>query len=344
MIQTTLPDWLLEDNELRQDSYARDITGEEFQYSLNELLAPHEDGLDDPGEESFPMIFYWGVPRCGKTVFSQLLVSALDLGYPDHIVARFWEAPYFGINLSNIVLPKKKQVNFQSDYGKTHALSDPHDFAYFWRKWFNMGDLSEYDHIAQKAKIDWKGLGAQLRKMSATWGKPAVFKGVLPSYFVSEIEKIYSKSIFVYVERDFIDSAVSLMKGRIDNYGNPDHWFGQTPAYEHTQLIKGLSGAEQIAGQFKYLTQMYEHNLGLIDQSKVIRTTYREFCEDPIKPIEMVKSRCHDLWNQQIEIQRNPQKSDFKYSEHAKDVPYYQELSDALEKFDLPLRSNQMNS
>lgn len=333
-----LPNWLVEDNSERSGKYARDLSNEKFQIDLNEILEKHESTLEKPKDEAHPILYFWGVPRCGKTVFSQLLSSSFNIGYPDNIVARFWLAPSYGIRLSKILLGEQSASNFESDYGKTSSLSDPHDFAYFWRHWLKIGNLKEYDHLAERSGIDWDGLGEQLRQMSTTWDKPVVFKGVLPSYHVKNFHGAYNKSLFILIERDFIDSAVSLMKGRNDNYNNPDHWYGQTPAIQHTKMLLGKPGAEQIAGQFKYLHELYDEELGSINEKQVLRIKYKEFCEDPKAIVDMISGRSEELWGQPIEIKHTPSPEVFKFSAHAESAPYYSELAAALEKEGLPLR------
>jgi len=146
-----LPNWLKDDNEKRTTEYARNISDEKFLYYLNEILA--KETIPITKRKSYPIIFFFGLPRCGKTFFSQMLVHALDLGYPDNIIAKFWKSPYFGIRLSRILQRSfDKSISFTSDFGKTANLFDPHDFAYYWQ-WLLRMDHFPYDPKPAKKKI-----------------------------------------------------------------------------------------------------------------------------------------------------------------------------------------------
>ncbi len=332
-----LPQWMIEDNHSRQGKYARNMDDEAFLAKMNHHLQPYEEDIEVPEEEPFPIIYFFGLPRCGKTVFSQLLRDSLDIGYPDNVVARFWRAPVSGIRLSSILNTTADKTDYQSDYGKTGSLSDPHDFAYFWRKWFHMDSL-DYDPDEARNSIDFKGLGDQLRKMSKEWGKTSVFKGVIPSYHLKNMLECYQKSLVIYVDRDYIDSAVSLLKGRIDNYNDPDHWYGQTVLPEQMNELRDLPWNEQIGGQFYYLNKLYEKCFGEIDQNKLIRIAYHEFCDDPNGTIQMIVDRVKDLYDYKIPVKNIPQKESFKFSMHKEDANGYQELIKGLEKYGMKTR------
>ena len=334
---TELPHWLLEDNQNRTDKYSRNLSDEMFLRHLNSVLEPYENEVPVNELEPYPIIFFFGLPRCGKTFFSQLLVHALDLGYPDNITARFWEAPSYGIHLSRILLKDQDfQIKFSSDYGKTNSLVEPHDFAYFWHKWLKCNNIP-YDYESVRDQIDWPGLRTSLSRMSHKWRKCSIFKGVNPSYHLSRLSKTYNKSLFIYVQRDPIDIAVSLRKGRLDNYDDLNKWYGQTP---HPDIYHDLIHRpynEQIGGQLKHLSEMYESELNHIPSDKIIRISYRNFCENPNSIISDIQERIYQLFNCKIDYKFSIDSSYVKYSSHNSDLPFYNELVDGLKKFKMPI-------
>lgn len=330
-----LPRWLIEDNQERTENYARNLSDEKFLRHLNSVLEPYESTDQVKDLEPYPIIFFFGLPRCGKTFFSQMLVHALDLGYPDNITARFWDAPAHGIHLSKILLKNlDTQVGFTSDYGKTNSLAEPHDFAYFWHKWLLFSKFP-YDYEAVRNHIDWNSLRACLSKMSHKWGKCGVFKGVNPSYHLSRIAQTYQKSLFIYIQRDPIDVAVSLRKGRMDNYGDLNKWYGQTPHPDiYHDLIKRPYN-EQIAGQIKHLTDLFESELEQIQSEKVLRISYKDFCEDPNNVINTIQSRIKSLYNYQIETNCAISPESIKFSSHSPELPFYDEILEGLHLYSL---------
>ena len=98
-----------------------------------------EDIQDNSKTEYFP-IFIIGAPRSGTTLIYQSLISALDVGYPSNLIARFWENPLFGYALQNDIYPDS--YNFISSFESIHGYSknsalEPHEFGYFWSRWFD---------------------------------------------------------------------------------------------------------------------------------------------------------------------------------------------------------------
>ena len=87
-----------------------------------------------------PVIFVVGVPRSGTTILTQLLLSAFQIGYVNNIVAKFWQAPYIGSILAKSLKNNQQNLNISTDsnYGFTNEYEGPHEFGYFWRRWFSI--------------------------------------------------------------------------------------------------------------------------------------------------------------------------------------------------------------
>lgn len=335
-MENSIPKWLLEDNDKRSGAYSRDLNDEHFLREMNQRL--RKDNNSVSSDDSKPIIFFFGVPRCGKTFFSQMLVHLLDLGYPDNIVARFWQSPEYGIRLSSIL--KKAvggQITFDSDYGKTKGVFDPHDFAYFWHELLKK-ESHPYDFKAAKDQIDWYNVGRTLGRFSGSFGKACLMKGVNPSYHINEIAESYNKSFFIYIKRDFIDSAVSLYRGRLKNYNDVEHWYGQTPDPELYHELKKQPYFLQIAGQFKYLTEMYEAQLKQMDPKRYMTINYKDFCQNPAFVIDSLKTRLSNDFDEVINDKNSLESTQIKYSSHELSDSFYSELLQGLEHYGLPPR------
>ena len=336
--RSLVPDWILEENKDREAVYTRDNDQEAFLYQFNEILAPYEERIAPTGEVTYPVILFFGLPRCGKTFFSQVLTYCLDLGYPNNLVARFWRAPVCGIRLSdalsNVV---QDSAPWTSDYGKTPGINGPHDFSYFWHYWLKVSRIP-YDRDKMASKIDWGGLRRELLRMGETWRRASIFKGVLPSYHLERFALEFQDVIYVYVERDLIDCAVSLARGRRDNFGSLDHWYGQTPLPDDYRDVASLQWADQIAGQLKHLLALYEEGLMSVPSQKVIRVNYADFCSSPDDALESVRERVRELHGIDVVLRRDPMSDAIRLSRHDRSAEIYTELEDALFRWDLPVR------
>lgn len=334
---SALPQWVLDEHAIRVGHYRHDQSDEEFLQALNDALADLEANLSVPQQEPHPLIFLIGVPRAGKTLFSQVISFCLDVGYIDNLIARFWRAPGTGIRLSNIINGTHRAGAFDSDYGKTPGILGPHDFSYFWHHWLAM-DVMPYDPKTAQEKIGWDTLRAELMKISAAFGRAGVFKSPNPGYHIANLSRCYSKCFFVHIVRDYIDSAVSLCKGRRDNFGSIDQWYGQWPdEYEH---LLDLPYHEQIAGQLGGLNNMFERELAKINPRQVMRYSYEQLCADPRAVLKRMTSRIAEVYDCEIRWRCEPPAT-FACSKHHESAPNYEQLAQGLKALGLPLRQSE---
>jgi len=329
-----IPTWLKKDNDKRLDNYKRDSESEFFLYSFNNILEAFEKEIETPNNEMFPFLYVVGVPRAGKTLFSQVLSHGLQVGYIDKIISKFWKAPCYGINLSKILRDREEALDYISDYGKTKGMYGPHDFSYFWHTWLKMNDVKYNPNEANK-NIDWIGFSDELRRISASYDLPGVFKSPNPTYHIERISSVYKKTMWLHIERDYIDSAVSLLKGRRDNFGDVKEWYGQYPyPYEH---LLNLPYAEQIVRQLNDLTKMYNKQFERIDPKQVVRVSYSSLCNSPKDTLQKIIKATEEFTGYSIRYNCDiPEK--FDQSSHDKDSPDYLMFQQAFDKLNIPKR------
>lgn len=331
----TIPSYLLDDNQERSLAYKKDPNDEEFLYKLNQFLLNHIGESGHKSDEGLPLVFIVGMPRTGKTLLSQYLSSFMDIGFINNLIAKFWLTPVYGIRLSQALNKFHIPSNFCSDYGKTEGLFDPHDFSYFWRHWLAI-DSIPYDAHQAADKIDWEKLCLELIRITAAFDKACLFKSPNPSFHMARIDAIYRKTLFIYLERDFIDVAISLCRSRRDNFGDPNHWYGQWP--EECRDLSGLPYQEQIPAQLSILAALYERQFSKIPEEKILRLHYEDFCRQPEKILTSVAERLRHLYDYRLEVRIASVKSFTisRYSEN--DDSDYGAFVEALKRRGLPPR------
>jgi hypothetical protein len=291
----------------RSGTYAKDAEGESFLRDLNELLEPHEGALYRDLDIEAPFVFVLGLPRSATTLTSQLLAYCLDVGYVDNVAARFWLAPVHGIRLSRELLgPNRPPPQFESDYARTADLGGIHEFGYFWRRWLRKESFADVVHAREREdEIDWAGLRRTLANVQhALGGKPVAAKNILASYHLRRLREELGPVIYVYVERDPLDAAVSILDARRKYYDDPRTWWSYTPP-EVEQLL-GLDEWGQVAGQVHYLQQLYERGLPEAGLDVVVRTTYEEIARRPRSLLEVVAERSRGAHGVDIAIAQEP--------------------------------------
>jgi hypothetical protein len=288
----------------RTAAYAKDAGDEGFLRALNAQLAPLEEGLYVDCEIERPFVFVVGLPRSGTTLLSQVLAYGLDAGYISNFTARFWLAPVLGLRLERIVLGSDRPAAFESDYARTADAREIHEFGYFWRHWLRKERFA--DVVASQElerEIDWPGLRRTLANVQSELGKPYVGKNMLGAYHMGMLSEVLGRVVWVLVERDPLDAAVSILDARRKHYDDPRSWWSYVPL-EYDQLA-GLDEWEQVAGQVHYLSRMYDRELATLGDAG-IRVRYEDLCADPATVLDEVSTRCARLYGHEITIVARP--------------------------------------
>lgn len=296
----------LEDlNRKRQPGYRKDTETEAFLRRMNQALQALEAPLYRDYPIEHPFIFIFGLPRSGTTLISQLLAHGLDAGYINNLAARFWLAPLHGIRLARNVLGNQKQISFRSNYARTAPPGDIHEFGYFWRHWLKKETLADVVFVKEReAQIDWPALRRVLSTIQREFGKPWVAKNVLGAYHVEKLKHLLDKVLFVYIERDPLDVAVSILEARKKYYTDLNTWWSYTPVEFH--LLKDLDYWQQIAGQIYFLRRYYHAQIAAIGEDQVVRVQYEQMCQRPASVLEQVQERAHQLFGYDLKRDLEP--------------------------------------
>lgn len=294
-------------NKKRKEGYFKDPKEEYFLYEINKKLQAIEMKQYKNYRINYPFLFVFGLPRSSTTLISQIIAYCFDVGYINNFMARFWLAPIHGIRLSKIFLGQKKCKTFQSDYARTTELTDIHEFGYFWRYWLKKENLTDITQVKKREKyIDWKGLKKTLANIQHEFDKPFVFKNIFGSYHIVKLNEVLEKVLYIYIERDPLDVAISILDARKKFYNDLNSWWSYAPV-EYNK-IKDLNYYEQIAGQVYYLRQYYENEITFSRLNNVIKVEYADLCANPQRSLARITQTSKELFNIDIELTNKPPK------------------------------------
>ena len=257
---------------------------------------------------NYPTVFVFGLPRSGTTLLYQLIAQCLDLGYINNLIARFWLRPDYGIALSQAILEPLKEANYQSKYGRTKGAYGPHEFGYFWNHWLKIrgvDDLIRYDYPSEE--IDWPGLGRVVRCMQEMFQSGIVLKAMLAPNHMKAFAETFAMPLFVYIERDPIDVALSLLSVRREYFGKVDTWWSLYPP--NYLELKSYPFDRQIAGQVQGLNKTHERVLELVSSEITIKVRYEDMCMDPSTVIRQIRRRLRDAYGVDVGPRLIPPKS-----------------------------------
>ncbi len=271
----------------RVTAYKKNEVIEENLFFANKELSKITEHCHILGDTPrLPIVFVVGLQRSGTTLMMQLLSECFLLTYPNNLVARFWEAPFIGVTISKSLQEqfKSQKVNsFASDYGVTNNIFEPHEFGYFWTKWFNFDPIHQLSE-EQLNRVDVKGLKRSLFLMEHCGQLPLLFKVVPLGLNLDFIANHFEKALFIHVKRDPLYVIQSTYLGRINRYGDENVWWSLKPQ-EFFDLVK-LDPINQVAGQVYYSQKRIEECLEMVHHSRKITIAYEFLCKNPIKTIE----------------------------------------------------------
>lgn len=297
----------------RQGTYIKNQNDENFLENFNSILYEQEQSEYQDIPIRYPLIFVIGLPRSGTTLMTQLIAHSFKTGYINNFVARFYKAPVYGIRLSRILFGEADGISFRSDYARTAGMTDLHEFGYFWRYWLRKEQVEGITNAPEAEKmIDWPGLRKTLANIQKEFDAPLVFKNIFGSYHMEKLNEILQKVIFVYIKRDILDSAVSILQARKKYYTDLNTWWSYMPV--EYNIIKDMDYWHQIAGQVFYLKRYYDTKAANLNN--VIEIDYPNLVRNPGKVLEKINACAKKLFDYTFEICQKPPQ-DFSFSTHS---------------------------
>jgi hypothetical protein len=269
------------------------INSDEDLFELNNILEPLEYTIKLPYQSpQYPVIFIIGAPRSGTTLVSQIISSLSGIGYISNFVARFWLAPSIGIKISEALkINQKLFTSYQSKFGRTKGWNEPHEFGYFWNRWFDKGQTTHNLTSSELDTIDSANLIKSVASIEFSWKKPVVFKNsTWCTMQASYLAEIFPKSIFLVCRRDPLYVAQSIALARISNYADLNQWWSIRPS-TYEKLLK-LPWPDQIVRQVIDIESEMDEELASIDQSRILEIDYDSLC---IRPREYIRKLIEKL-------------------------------------------------
>ncbi len=246
----------------------------------NDLLAEFEYDKDNKSYNNGD-IFIVGAPRSGTTILSQVLASAMDVGYVDNLMASFWRSPVFGALLSKKLITDK-ELGHSSSYGQTNSISDIHEFGGFWREALSYDDMEQ----KQTHEISWDKLINTLENISSAMGKPMLYKVFQLYWHLSKFHSITPKSKWIWIERDIDTNAKSLLKLREAKTGSVNNWVSAKPLI--SEMFDDKSPETQVVSQVIGINKWIESELSKIDDQSWLKVNYESFTLNPTIEIKRI--------------------------------------------------------
>jgi len=266
--------------------YAKDPADEDLLRHLNAALAPVEESAYLDLEEEHATLHVIGVPRSGTTLLHQVLAAGLEIGYVDNLTAAFWRAPVFGLRLARKLGVRDSGPSFESSFGRTRGVGEPHEFGYFWNHHLRYPGLYALPE-GHEETIDWAALRTVLRNMAHWERGPMVFKPMLLTWHLERMAREMPRTCYAWIRRDLHETALSLLAMREGLRGSLEAWASLRP--HGPDWLADEPPWRQVAAQAveleRTITGAAEH-LG----DAVLCVDYEELCSSPDDVVERVRA------------------------------------------------------
>lgn len=286
------------DNDLRTDTHKRTEALEDLLSKVNSLLeGPELREISLQTQPKLPTVLIVGNPRSGTTLLYQWLAASGLFAYPSNIMSRLYNAPYIGALIHKIFIDYdehgelcgKSKFDYLSHLGKTRGAKSPHEFWYFWRRFFHFGKIQQMNE-SELAEVNQELFLKELAAIESCFEKALLLKALIMNWNIDYLNHILQKPLFLFIKRNEIHNMASLYKARKIFFDDPYRWYSfKPPEYE---TLKNEDVYMQLAGQVSCTNKRIEKTLKSIQPECNIVISYeKNLCEGPEELYNLILSQ-----------------------------------------------------
>ena len=193
--------------------------------TIESLLIRHEP---DDTKSNIPFIAVCGIPRSGTTLAFQIITQAID----------------------GMLITRSYISDYRSDFGFIAGLNGPAQAYQFWHYWCDQ-HLMETEPKPDKARLQ-----RFIKIMNAIYridGRPFLAGFQAHAFYLDELVSIFDKCLFVFVKRDMLAAARSMLMGMKKNDNTFVELFSATP--KECRSEPGQTPYEKVARQAFFINR-----------------------------------------------------------------------------------------
>jgi len=254
-----------------------------------ELMNKQLVGLDDQFEISGSVrhnIFIVGAPRSGTTLLSQLFSGCTNAGYPNNLMASFWNAPITGALLSKR-WTEDKIFTGDSNFGQTSDYREPHEFGAFWRSNLLMDGMEQPDGVLTES-INWSHLANTLEDLSRIFSVPMVYKAFHLAWFIREINRVLPDSKWIWITRNTVDNARSILDLRRHLHNDINTWASSKPIGIDKYFVN--NPYLEVVAQVELINQWIDSQLKTVNKDNWLSLSLESLVTNPIDVFQKVST------------------------------------------------------
>ncbi|MBN2281891.1 MAG: sulfotransferase [Candidatus Marinimicrobia bacterium] len=245
-------------------------------------------------------IFIIGAPRVGSTIFYEYFTNYFNVSYINNLMDNLHQVLFSASILSEILFKNKPHDCFESSFGDTQGMNAPSESGDFWYRWLpRERHFVDFDEVGEKHKQE---IGQILTAITNKFNRPLVFKNMNCGQRIRLLKEIFPGAFFIFIKRDPLYVAQSIIKTRDKLYQDRNHWWSIRPK-EYDEL-KDLDSFEQVVQQIFFIEKQIEEDLKNYFSNNYHLFYYEEFCQNPEKIFDVVLQKYQSLTNLKIEYKK----------------------------------------
>lgn len=247
-------------------------------HGVNNIIAPLDRALFAPRSYSEPTpLFIVGSPRSGSTLCFQVLAHTFKITYLPNALDYAYGLTHCFFRVYKNRLSRHAPV-FESHLGKTKGLFSPSEAFGFWHRWFLKG--WDDDHCNDSLTPEkTKQLAQAIGLLESQQSSPLLVKSLYLSLSIPALASALPESRFIFITRDPIQVAISLLKSRESLNLNQNKWWSIRPPGFHKQLNNKIE--DRIMWQVAETTYLIRKSLENLPENRWMKITYSDLCTKP---------------------------------------------------------------
>jgi hypothetical protein len=233
-------------------------------------------------------VFIIGVPRSGTTLLYQLMIQSFRFSYIPNISRIIDRAPVLAARLTKFFLREHKEY-FKSSFGEIKGLMAPSEAGRVWNRWYPIAKKEGYNYSDENelSSFEKKQVSMMVKGFEKTFRSPFINKNVKHSVRIRSLIDIFPNALFLWMRRNDLETAVSILDSRRKNNGDISEWWSVMP--REIKKLKNLHYLDQIAGQICFIKKNIAQDRESIGRNKILSINYKDLCQRPKEELKKIK-------------------------------------------------------
>lgn len=247
---------------------------ENFFLELNlDFLSNLKKGNFKNTEFKYKPIFIMAFPRGGSTFLQQILISSTNIGYISNLVALFWDYPELGAALQKKFFKDTFISTFDSKFGNTQGIFEPHEWGFFWRKWLNIKANTKCSNSKKPSR--WKKFKSELVHLEEILEMPLIFDTPYANKYMKKINLFLNKPKIIFLFRSPHHVCNSIFRARLKKFKTLNKFYAEKP--RNSKIEKINNPIEEVVAQVWYIFQDMIQTMEKLNKESFIRVKYEDF-------------------------------------------------------------------